>query len=295
MSRFPGIKVLIAEPEPDIRAVYSKFLKEVSPVIVDDGEKCLTELLDNRTGYDLVIIDTYLKDADGIQVVERIRSTIPDQMIIVTSTLFDNYKKEQLRSIGVRTLDKPFVFTQLLAMIKPRSKPLIIERMALCDHVLGIYDNHEQRILDGIRLLKATLANNESFAFVVSKDTDIQDLRAKIMHELNADVGELISAGSLFLISSDEWYLPDGVVDRDRIVRQWNELGRRSKNLGKSGFRAFCMMDCFFEHGFANEVVEYEHIPLSMFETPFIPMCTYRKQDIDILSEKPACQACFMP
>lgn len=45
------------------------------------------------------------------------------------------------------------------------------------------------------------------------------------------------------------------------------------------------MMDCFFENGFAEEVVDYEHALPAKFDIPFILICAYRKQDTDKLSE----------
>jgi hypothetical protein len=48
------------------------------------------------------------------------------------------------------------------------------------------------------------------------------------------------------------------------------------------------MMDCFFENNFAEEVVDYEHTLPAKFDIPFVPICAYRQQDIDTLSEDQA-------
>jgi hypothetical protein len=47
------------------------------------------------------------------------------------------------------------------------------------------------------------------------------------------------------------------------------------------------MMDCFFDNGFAVELVDYENALPAKFDIPFVPICAYRKQDVDNLSEDP--------
>lgn len=71
-----------------------------------------------------------------------------------------------------------------------------------------------------------------------------------------------------------------------RIIAQWYELVDNCTRNGTKGLKAFCMMDCFFENGFAGEeVVDYEQALPAKFDIPFVPICAYRKQDVDKLSE----------
>jgi hypothetical protein len=105
------------------------------------------------------------------------------------------------------------------------------------------------------------------------------------MARAGIDVNALLSDGSLIIMHNQDWYLPDSQVDKYRIIQQWNKLVKQCTDNGKSGLRAFCMMDCFFEHDFAEEVVDYEHTLPTKFEMPFVPICAYRKQDIDKLTE----------
>ena len=85
---------------------------------------------------------------------------------------------------------------------------------------------------------------------------------------------------------NEEWYIPDSKVDKQRIISQWHNLVSQSIQSGKKGLRAFCMMDCFFEHGYSMEVVDYERTLPLQFEIPFVPICAYRQSDLDCLPEQ---------
>ncbi len=100
------------------------------------------------------------------------------------------------------------------------------------------------------------------------------------------DIDVLLDNQSFIIMRNDEWYIPDGKVDKNRIIRQWNDLVSRCMNKGKD-LRAFCMMDCFFDNDFAKEeVVDYEDTLPSQFKIPFISICVYMQKDLDALSLK---------
>jgi DNA-binding response OmpR family regulator len=87
-------RILIAEPEPDIRVLYSLFTKQygfsISDVsIVENGNKCL-EILhsniaeDNNNNYDIIILDTHLLDISGFEVARKVRERLPHTRIVLT-------------------------------------------------------------------------------------------------------------------------------------------------------------------------------------------------------------------
>ena len=74
------IKILIAEPESDLRYVYREYLNGLglNIEIVENGSKCIEYLLDSKDkdieeGFDMVILDSHLRDINGIEVIEQIR------------------------------------------------------------------------------------------------------------------------------------------------------------------------------------------------------------------------------
>jgi CheY-like chemotaxis protein len=122
-----AITVLVAEPDPDLQQMYSLWLrspafKEI--VITNDGKKCLDEVIksgDVTDGFDLVILDTHLKDIPCIEVAKEIANRKPDQQFIFTSTLPSDIIRQDIDSIGIKNnkgiLTKPFRFSDLISLI----------------------------------------------------------------------------------------------------------------------------------------------------------------------------------
>ncbi len=127
------IRALVAEPEPDLQQMYSIWLRSIGfkeIVITNGGKKCLEEILkssdvdkdkDKKDRFNLVILDTHLKDIPCIQVAKEIVNTKPDQQIIFTSTLPSEIIEQDIDSIGIKNnkgiLTKPFRFSDLASLI----------------------------------------------------------------------------------------------------------------------------------------------------------------------------------
>jgi CheY-like chemotaxis protein len=132
-------RILIAEPEPDIQFLYSLFTKQygfsISDMnIVESGNKCLEILLsdtaekeddhndnNNDDGYNIIILDTHLRDISGFEVARKIRDKLPNKKIILTTTYsLDNISK-LIESTGIKSQDvlfKPFSFSDLVSVLK---------------------------------------------------------------------------------------------------------------------------------------------------------------------------------
>ena len=122
-------KILIVEPEPDIQYIYSLFtrqhgFKESDVNIVENGNKCLeiifSENFDNNNDYDIIIIDTHLRDISGFEVARKIHDKYPHKRIILTTTSTLNNISDIIDSIGIEPKDvflKPFNFAELIKAI----------------------------------------------------------------------------------------------------------------------------------------------------------------------------------
>lgn len=283
------LHILVAEKEPDIQTLYRRYLDSagLKPVIVGSGKECLDALAASGSAFfDMVIVDTHLGDVDHISLAKKIREKSPGQRIIITSTQPDGLSKE-LKMLGIDESDllvKPFRFSQLLSLIRPSAART--DRVALTDHVLAFYDNEEDEMQEAFAFIRSAIRNNETALFVIRKDTDIEELKARMAAAGGIQVDRLLSTNALILVRNEDWYLPDKQVDKRRIIEQWHELVGRCISNGTKGLRAFCMMDCFFENSFVEEVLDYEHALPSKFDISFVPICAYRQQDIDMLSEQ---------
>ena len=128
-------RILIAEPEPDIRVLYSLFTKwygfSISDVsIVESGNKCLEILLSDKTeddnhnqynNYDIIILDSHLPDISGFEVAKKIRNRLPHKKIILTTTNSLDIISNMIDSIGIKSQDvivKPFLFSDLFSILK---------------------------------------------------------------------------------------------------------------------------------------------------------------------------------
>ena len=123
-------RILIAEPELDIRVLYSLFTKQygfsISDVsIVENGNKCLEILLSNIVedinNYDIIILDTHLPDISGFEVARKIRDRLPHTKIVLTTTHSLNNISNIIDSIGIKSEDvilKPFFFSELFSILK---------------------------------------------------------------------------------------------------------------------------------------------------------------------------------
>jgi len=124
-------RILIAEPNSDIQFLYSLFTKEyrfsISDMnIVENGNKCLEILhssTENNNDYDLIIIDTHLRDISGFEVARKIRDKLPHKRIILTTTYSLENISDIIDSIGIKREDvilKPFTFLELISVIEER-------------------------------------------------------------------------------------------------------------------------------------------------------------------------------
>jgi DNA-binding response OmpR family regulator len=286
MSRTPYFQILIAEREPDIQNLYKRYLDSigVQPVIVSSGGECLDSLFGD-VSFDIVVIDTHLGDTNGIALARKIQERIPDQRIILTSTTSADSLEQELSSLGITRNDvlvKPFRFAELLSLIRPNISR--IGKISLTDHVLAVYDSPEQEMQEAFAFVNSAIRNNETALLIVRKDTDIDDLKSKLAtNGIAAD--RLLSTDALILMRNEDWYIPDSRVDKKRIIAQWYDLVDRCTTSGTKGLKAFCMMDCFFENNFVEQVVDYEAALPAKFDIPFVPICAYMQKDIEMLSE----------
>jgi DNA-binding response OmpR family regulator len=120
------IRILVAEPDMDIRNLYYEYLDSLglAVVTVESGNKCLEVAFDSTgDGYDMIILDSHLHDIGGLEIAKNIRNRIPNQRIVLTTTYPLGQIRNSLGSIGINQDDvmlKPFKFSTLLSVIKPK-------------------------------------------------------------------------------------------------------------------------------------------------------------------------------
>jgi signal transduction histidine kinase/ActR/RegA family two-component response regulator len=85
---------------------------------LSSGREAL-ELLRHASSYDLLILDLQLNEEDdGLEVLQKIRSTHPDQRAIIASGHAPNYVLEQAEEQGVTWLAKPYTQSTLARAVR---------------------------------------------------------------------------------------------------------------------------------------------------------------------------------
>lgn len=117
-QRARPMRILFAEPEPDLQTVYRRYLDSLGmeAVVASTGVKCLEFAFDAAgSGFDMVVLDTRLGDISSEEVAARIRARVQAQRIVFTTT-----SELEVESLGARkeaVLIKPFKFSRLLSMM----------------------------------------------------------------------------------------------------------------------------------------------------------------------------------
>jgi DNA-binding response OmpR family regulator len=281
------LQLLIANQNEDILNLFDIYFgsQGLNRILADTGAKCLNEVRKRFERFDVIILDTGLYDIRGMEVAKKILELIPDQKIIITTSSKTEELNNEAKSIGIdieNILLKPFRLSTLLSAVKNAISRM--NKISLEDHILVGYNSPEEAIEEAIQFFKIGAKNNECVLFVTTKDTDLDAIK-EIFISNGLDVTKLLSDNSLIFIENKEWYIPDGRVDKGRIINQWNNLVNQSLNKGKKGLRAFCMMDTFFEHNFLEEMVDYEYALPPRFSMQFLPVCAYMQSDLDKLTD----------
>lgn len=265
------------------------FIDNIEKLTIDNDNSIINKLeYVQKSNFDTIIIDVEAGNYDVIRVAKELLQSIPRQKIVFTTTTDPRTIKDKMVSQGLPTnvilLRKPFSFSDLLAVISPTKGKF--DKLKLTDHVLATYNSLQEELMDAVDFIKKGIELDELNLFLIRNDMDVNETVLFLKSKGLSTIDSLLDNESVILIKNKDWYIPDGKVDVTRIMNQWQNVINQSIQLKKKGLRAFCMMDCFFENGFSTELLDYESTLPSQFQIPVIPVCAYRRIDIDCLAEK---------
>ncbi len=134
------MKILVAEDDQLIAESYKLLLESSghAVVVTFDGEQCLDVFEKQKvlnisqtirsSPFDLVILDYRMPKKSGIEVATHIRSTNPDQRILLATAYAHDFavaalqKNEATKSIEV--VQKPFEFDHFLSIVERQEKEM---------------------------------------------------------------------------------------------------------------------------------------------------------------------------
>jgi len=206
---------------------------------------------------------------------------------------------EKVVSMGICTKEDirihPFSIFDVIDLISTTNKKERLYRLQLKDHCMHTYSSPHDKVKDAIRFLKIGIENNEATLLLLDKDIKESYLKSQ-MASHNIDIRKLQDDGLLKIAYSEDWYLSTNqknntnknkiTIDNEKIYAQFfNLLDQATKKEEKKGLRIFGMMDCFFEHGLVDEIVDYDCMMPPKFNKSILSICAYNDKHIAQLSE----------
>lgn len=113
-------RVLVVDDEDFIRDFTSEFLgaRGFEVVTADSGKKALEMLSKDKLGFDLIISDYTMPDMDGIKLIENIRKTLPNQLVILSSGNIDVSLERDFKHLNINAiLLKPYDINEAMEVI----------------------------------------------------------------------------------------------------------------------------------------------------------------------------------
>lgn len=110
-NKLKQTRILIAESEPEILLLFKVYLDSlgIESITADNGEKALSTFLQSKEegkNYDAVVLDTHLKEQEGLEVAKKIRENDNRQRIILVVTkMKEQLPKEKLQSTAIKDSD----------------------------------------------------------------------------------------------------------------------------------------------------------------------------------------------
>src|SRR5574339_163775 len=255
-----------------------------------------------RKNLELIILDisTAAKDAKTNQIststIGEIKKIFYDTrifFILPFESMIDN-----LLSIGICKQEdirlQPFSVFDIIDLISITKKNERLDRLQLKDHCMYIYSSVDDKVKDAIKFLKIGIENNEMTLLLLSKEIEPSYLLCQIaLHDI--DISKLQNNGLLKIANTEEYYLSFNqkynkinrvTVDNKKVHSNFFNLADQvNKREGINGLRIFAMLDCFFEHGLVDELVDYECETPFKFSKPILGICAYNDKHIAQLSE----------
>jgi len=117
-------KILVADDDEHVLIAVESILEEMgydTTVAVSSAEACA---LLCRGGFDLLILDDYLSDADSVQTLAACRSAGIRTLVVVTYHRFPSFDEEKrLRGLGVSALVNKQAHCELVEIVGHLLKP----------------------------------------------------------------------------------------------------------------------------------------------------------------------------
>jgi two-component system KDP operon response regulator KdpE len=130
-------QILVVEDEPGIRTVVRLMLQSAGYRVIeaDTGVRAEIEARTHRP--DLLIVDLGLPDADGVEVIRRIRAWSPLPIVVLSARTMEEQKVSALDAGADDFVTKPFGSPELLARVRAALRRSVRSSTALLELTVG--------------------------------------------------------------------------------------------------------------------------------------------------------------
>jgi len=129
MAVFNPIRVLVVDDEESIRRLAEKEIAGLRRVVQTAGSAAEALKLLGRTQFDVIVLDVRLPDADGLELLEKIRDAAPDLEVILITGFGDIDSAVQAMKTGAYDyITKPFSLDRLELVIEKAFQRVCLQR-----------------------------------------------------------------------------------------------------------------------------------------------------------------------
>lgn len=221
-----GIRVLFADDDPTIRTMMQAYLAKFFPDITmaENGQVALT--LHEAHPFDLIITDILMPQMSGLQLIEAIRKTHPNQEFIISSAYSDFEYLEQAIDLGVTSyMLKPVEYGRIMRALAHALDNITLRREnhayktsleAMLEEKIASYvaleqdkvDNYEKTLLSLVNMIEArdtyTAGHSQRVAMYAQKIGHAMGLDEKVCEHLYRagiihDIGKIATPDAVLL------------------------------------------------------------------------------------------------
>ena len=142
-------------------------------------------------------------------------------------------------------------------------------------HVCLFYRTKEDLINILVPYFKAGLENNEFCMWITSDPLGPTEAK-NAMKKAMPDFDKYLRKGQIEILPHDQWYLDEGVFDKERVINGWMGKLDFALSNGYAGARITGNIS-WLDEGMWESFVKYEHhVNETVDRLPMIVVCTYR-------------------
>ena len=154
-----------------------------------------------------------------------------------------------------------------------------VKKVPKGSHMVLFYNSQKEKHQIIFPFIEHGLEKEEAIIYL-SDEQSIKQI-IKNMSTFGIDVDKHEKTGALKVLNGEEWYVENGTINKELVVKKWMKaLSDATKN-GFSGLRVSGEPTYFFRHYILEPWMEYERSLPRTFDLPITAICRYKTRDLE--------------